>query len=374
MSNYLSAANFPNKTTAETQALTNSLKTILAEDFKGEMLSMLANYQRILADQRRRNEWHGIHDKLMILFKCGKNTLLDGPMIGVSISIRDSNYGKEAAREHGHHGSMLAHIEAMTALWHATFASTGPWIGKTFEPVSREVFAAKCGNNPVTMANYDPFLTRMGRNFFREPHQPNFLQSLGLPVLSQFWELQDRPLTTSASGFDSQLLWTNLAKEKVIPYDKTGVKFLAQPAKSVVEEMNGKAVYQLNYRWHALHPVFPLTRLIDELVQIDEGLYLGQLALATHHYSLGTLRLPLSGGAAREWELGEAYVGNSHIDYGYQNNGFFLLIDPSRAREAYADDVFPGLRPHHGEIGWKELGHDKWFPMKLVVSASNGMD
>jgi hypothetical protein len=117
-----------------------------------------------------------------------------------------------------------------------------------------------------------------------------------------------------------------------------------------------------------------MTRLVNELVQIDEGVYLGQLVMATHHYSLGTLRLPLSGESSREWELGEAYAGNTQIDYGYQNNGFFLMIDTSRARQVFADEAFPNLRPRPGEIGWKELGYDKSSSIKLVVSTSEGAD
>lgn len=368
MNKYLDTANFPCATAEEEQTLASSLEAIITHDFKGEILPMLASYQKILGDNQRRVEWEGIHEKLMTLFKCGKSTPLDGPMIGVSISIRDSDYFKETAKEYGHTRSMLARIEWMATLWNTTYASTGLWMGKTFEPVSKEVFAVKCGNDPTMMSSYDATVTRIGRNFFREPYQPNLLQSLGLPVLTQFWELKDRPLDASAAGFDSQLLSTNLDKEKAIPYVKTGGIFLSLPSKSVVEEMKGKAVYQLNYRWHELHPVYPMTRLVDELVQIDEGVYLGQLVMAIHHYSLGTLRLPLSGEPPREWELGEAYTGNTAIDYGYQNNGFFLMIDTSRAKHAYADEAFPNLRPRSGEIGWRELDYDKQSSARVVTS------
>lgn len=374
MGHYLNTENFLCATVEEKQALTSALEIIIANDFKGEILPMLAGYRKILEDDRRREEWDGIHEKLMTLFKCGKSTLLDGPMIGVPISIRDSDYFKETAKKYGHSRSMRAHIEWMATLWNAAYANTGLWMGKTFEPVSREVFAAKCGNNPAMMERYDPTVTRIGRDFFREPHRPNFLQSLGLPVLTQFWELKDRPLDPGVPGFDSQLLSINLDKEKAIPYVKTGGIFLALPGNSVVEEMNGKAVYQLNYRWHELHPAFPMTRMVNELVQIDEGVCLGQLVMAAHHYSLGTLRLPLSGESPREWEVGEAYTGNMQVDYGYQNNGFFLMIDPSRARQVFADEAFPNLRPRPGEIGWKELGYDKSSSMKLVVPTSEGTD
>ncbi len=359
MNNYLNVANFPTASEPETQALANALEAILANDLQDGALPMLGRFRKILGDNLRREEWDAVHEKLLTLFKCGTSTPLDGPMIGVSMSIRDSDYFKEAAKKHGENRSLLAHLEWMATLWNVTYASTGLWMGKTFEPVTKEVFAAKCGHDPVAIFNYDPETTRIGRNFFREPDDPNFIQSLGMPVLTQFWNLRDRPLDTKAQGFDCQLLAQNLAKEKAIPYVKTGGIFLSLPGKSVVGEMNGKAVYQLNYRWHDLHPAFPMTRLIDELVQIEDGVYLGQLVMATHHYSLGTLQIPLFGAHPPEWELGEAYTGDNSVDYGYQNNGFFLMIDTARAREAFADAAFPNLRPRPGERGWKELGYDK---------------
>lgn len=373
MNNYLNVANFPTASAQEQQALANALDAILANDLQDGALPMLGRFRKILGDNLRREEWDGIHEKLLTLFKCGTSTPLDGPMIGVSMSIRDSDYFKEAANKHGENRSMLAHLEWMATLWNVTYASTGLWMGKTFEPVSAEVFAAKCGHDPVAIFNYDPETTRIGRNFFREPDDPNFIQSLGMPVLTQFWNLQDRPLDTKAQGFDSQLLAQNLAKEKAIPYVKTGGIFLSLPGKSVVAEMHGKAVYQLNYRWHDLHPAFPMTRLIDELVQIEDGVYLGQLVMATHHYSLGTLRIPLFGDPPPEWELGEAYTGDTSLDYGYQNNGFFLMIDTARAREAFADSAFPNLRPRPGECGWKELGYDHPAPAEPGAVA-NGID
>lgn len=344
MNHYLNAVNFSSVTEEEKQALIRLLDVILTNDFKGEMLDMLASYQKVLVDNQRREEWNGAYEKLMTLFKCGKSMPVDGPMIGISLFIRDSDYFKEVAKKHGYNRSMLAHIKWMAALWNAAYAYRGFWVGKTFEPLRREVFAVKCGNNPEMMARYHPASTRIGRNFFREPYQASFLQRLGLPLLTQFWALQERPLDANALGFDSQLLATNLAKEKAIPYVKTGGGFLALPGKSVAGEMNGKEVYQLNYRWHELHPVFPMTCLIEELVQVDEGIYLGQLVMATHHYSLGTLRLHLSGQLSQEWEVGEAYTGNMQIDYGYQNIGFFLMIAPALAKQAFTQEIFADLQ------------------------------
>jgi len=134
--------------------------------------------------------------------------------------------------------------------------------------------------------------------------------------------------------------------------------------------MNEKEVYQLNYRWPALGPVYPMTRLVDELVQIAEGIYLGQLVFATKHYSLGRLRLPFCPDLL-EIPIGEPYDPHQKhpldflwqrfsdeggaVDYGYQNNGYFLMMDPAYARQVYDEKAFPQLRPGPGESGYAEF-------------------
>jgi len=360
MSEYLDFRNFPCASRAEEVMLAERLESVIANDLKGNVFSMLGNFQRILSDNRQRERWDGIFEKLKILFICGRNALLDGPMIGVPVAIRDSDYFRHTARMFGRDRSAIAAVELMATGWNATFANTGLWMGKTFEPVSRETVAAKCENDPQMQDSYSPATTRIGRNFFREPPNPGLLQSLGIPVLTRLWQLKQRPSGISASGFLGGLLPENLEKEKNIPYTMTGGIFLAQPGNSVVPEMKGKPVYQLNYRWPALEPAYPMTRLVDELVQIADGVYLGQLVMATRHYSLGALRTTVPGLLEKSWEIGEPYrPGQASIDYGYQNNGFFLMIDPSFACEAYSDEAFPHLRPRPGESGYTDLGYDR---------------
>lgn len=385
MNRYLDPGHFPGATPDERLALERDLATILEKEWEAVPLAMLGRFQRILADNDRREEWETILAKLRTLFLCGKSVPLDGPMIGVPVAIRDSDYFRETARLFGKDRSVVADIEWMATCWNATFAGTGLWMGKTFEPVSRETFAARCDHETAAMAAYTPDTSRIGRNFFREPADPNLLQGISLPVLTRLWRLKDRPLNPRAEGFGSDLLPGNLEKEQAIPYTKTGGIFLAQPGRSVVPEMNGKEVYQLNYRWPKLDPVYPMTRLVDELVQIADGVWLGQLVMATNHYSLGTLRISLLGERAAEIALGDPYRPGrkspfNHIrdllrgkrgnEYGYQNNGFFLMIDTSLAKEAYGNEAFPHLRPRPGETGFVELGyHTKPPPGPVVGSA-----
>lgn len=377
MSNSLDSRHFPCASPEEERRLARDLDAILSHDFTGNILAMLGGYRRILADNCRREEWEGVFGKLQTLFMCGTSVPLDGPMIGVTMAIRDSDYFRQTAQLFGQDRSAIANIEWMATCWNVTFGPTGLWMGKTFEPVSRQTFAARCDNDARTMTAFDPTVARIGRNFFREPAAPNFLQALGLPVLTEAWHLKDRPTRPGAADFAGEVLAANLEKEKNIPYSKTGGIFLAASGTSVVEEMRRKPVYQLNYRWPALEPAYPMTRLIDELVQIADGVYLGQLVMATRHYSLGALKLPLPGLPPKAWEVGEPYHPDqpswarrlaglfglssspAGTDYGYQNNGFFLMIEPALAKQAYADDAFPHLRPRVGESGYRELGYDR---------------
>lgn len=363
MSDYLDSRNFPCPSPAEERALARALDAILSSDFRENPLAALGTYRRVLGDNRQRAQWGAVFEKLKTLFMCGRSVPLDGPMIGVTLAIRDSDYFRETARLFGRERSAIANIEWMASCWNVTFGPTGLWMGKTFEPVERETFAALCGGNAEVVAAFDPAVCRIGRNFFRQPADPDFLQSLGLPVLSEAWQLRDRPFSADSAGFQGEIRAVNLAREVNIPYSKTGGIFLSMPGRSVVAEMNGRPVYHLNYRWPALNPAYPMTRLVDELVQIAEGIYLGQLVMATRHYSLGAVRSPLPDGASEVGEIGDPYhpaggAFGGEPDYGYQNNGFFLMINPDLAKEAYADTAFPHLRPRPGESGYTELGYD----------------
>lgn len=370
MSDYLDPRNSPCSSRDEEAGLAADLESVIAEDLKGDVIGMLGRFQRILSDNGQRDRWDTIFGKLRTLFLCGRDAVLDGPMIGIPVAIRDSDYFRHTARMLGQDRSAVASLEFLATCWNGTFANTGLWMGKTFEPVSREAVAANCDNDPRMLECYSPASTRIGRNYFREPPDPNLLQSLGVPVLTRVWNLKERPDDISAPGFIGILTPENLEKEKKIPYSMTGGIFLAQPGSSVVPEMHGKRVYQLNYRWPALEPAYPMTRLVDELVQIADGVYLGQLVMATSHYSLGALRTAVPGLPATKWELGEPYCpGKGEIDYGYQNNGFFLMIDTARAAEAYADDAFPHLRPRPGEHGYSELGYDRLKPASTSAKA-----
>ena len=364
MTPFLNSKHYPSSSASEDQALGASLNKILQNDYHGSFFTMLATYQQILADNAQRHRWPEINDKLATLFQCGTSEVINGPMIGIPVSIRDSDCFKHTTRLTGKNRSIIASMEWMATAWNASLADTGLWMGKTFEPVSRETVAEKTGNDTEMLEAYDEQSTRIGRNYFRQPSEPELLQAIALPALTELWKLRDRPMSPDTAGFDGKLLAKNLEKEQAIPYSKTGGYFLCNPGDSLLPELHGKRVYQLNYRWPELGPSYPMTRLIDELVRIDDGIYLGQLIYATRHYSLGNFTLP----DGQMQSIGETYPHHSLLDkierilpidlpghenyYGYQNNGYFLMVDPDFAKTFYRS--FPQLRPRHGETGFQQ--------------------
>lgn len=363
----LNAGNISGLSTEDNQKLAKDLESILKEDFNGNMFEMLSKYQSICADSKQRNIWDSVVEKLNTIFMCGKSVPLDGPKIGIPVVIRDSDYFKKTAKLFGNERSLVTKIELFATAWNSTFVDTGFWMGKTFEPISIDTVINKTDNYPKVVDDYNPETTRIGRNFFRDPPDPKGIQKIGIPALIGMWGLRDRPTLENPDIFDTKLTPENYEKEINIPYSKTGGIFLADNGTSVVPEMKGKAVYQLNYRWPQFKPVYPMSQLIDEIVQIGEGIYLGQLVFATKRYSLVTIET-----GTGVLQLGENYNPGKHsffdklkniffpqklqdeIDYGYQNNGYFLMMDPAYAGQIYAENAFPQLRPRAGESGYTE--------------------
>src|SRR5512136_2994676 len=110
MSEYLAAANFASASRNEEQQLARDLEAIKTNDLKNDVLAMLGDFRRILADNGKKDQWDGVFTKLMTLFKCGKSVPLDGPMIGVTLAIRDNDYFRETARLLGSNRSVIADI------------------------------------------------------------------------------------------------------------------------------------------------------------------------------------------------------------------------------------------------------------------------
>ncbi|MBL8293072.1 MAG: hypothetical protein JNN08_14595 [Bryobacterales bacterium] len=195
--------------------------------------------------------------KLQTLFEKGRAPeRVEGHFYGVTLAMRTGNLPGS--------GNVLNH------LWGRLLASHPPWVGKGF------------------VASTSP--TYSGINFFLCSHTP-FWTRLSIRVLR--WVLKIEPAPE-----DERKAWG---------CDYKGGRFVARKAKSVYPGLE-KEVFQLDYRLVSLGNPFPLKYLIDEIVEIDEGLYLGPLLFATRRlFRKYDPSLPAK-------------------EYRYANFGYFLLM------------------------------------------------
>ncbi|HYV27038.1 MAG TPA: hypothetical protein VFA77_05870, partial [Candidatus Eisenbacteria bacterium] len=128
--------------------------------------------------------------------------------------------------------------------------------------------------------------------------------------------------TTSLLTFMWHLQKANDEEKAKYGYELKGGHFASHRALSMYSG-TPREVFRLNYRHHALGNFPPLNYLVDEMVQIADGLYLGQVLFATEHLL----------------ERYDAAVDRSH--YHYQHFGYFLLFEPFWNAEAKR--LFPFL-------------------------------
>jgi hypothetical protein len=122
-------------------------------------------------------------------------------------------------------------------------------------------------------------------------------------------------------------------------YEKTGAHFIARRARSVYQGTD-RDVFQLNYRWPNLGNLPPLNYLVDEVVDIADGLYLGQLLFATRR-------------------LFSQYDPTlSDAEYGYEHFGYFLLMDERWSTEARR--VFPSIGVPYAERQGQAIRPEKF--------------
>lgn len=160
-----------------------------------------------------------------------------------------------------------------------------PWTGKTFENIDP-------GKLKTITDNYETgeIISTWGSNTYttrsvKKRVSVELMRALGIKL-------------TEASA----------AEKQSHDYDVKGFFFIGKPAKSINPENRGRRLYQFNYRWPALQTFVPDNYCIDEIVQIADGLYLGQLVYAT--------------------ELKLEY--DPTVDprrYKYKNFGFWMLMD-----------------------------------------------
>ena len=211
--------------------------------------------------------------KMAKLFSCGQ----------VKDRVEGHFYGITAVLKKGDHpfGGFL------NQLWGATLGDVSPWDGKTFNAVTPDKLTYL--TDGFEKGNFPTFL---GINCFKE-YKTSFLNMASMSVLTFWLKLKDVPKQ----------------EKQAFGYGKKGGLFIAKRATSIDPDNFGKEVFQLNYRWKNLNNPPPLKYLIDEIVQIAEGLFIGPLFFATEHL------------------LEEYDPKLNPAEYKYENFGYFILMD-----------------------------------------------
>jgi hypothetical protein len=229
--------------------------------------------------------------RLAKLFELGRDlTALEGHHYGVALGLRVSGEPHPLSRMDN----------VLGLLWGATLHNQGPWVGKSFRRGDQSAVQAVVGADHL-----GPGARFLGLNHFHQLdwHPAN---SISYHVLTWWLNLQD------ASAEERQ----------AFGYERNGASFVAGPSASMYAQTS-RQVFALNYRWSSLRNRPPLSWLIDEMVQISEGLYLGQMLFASR-------RLLSAFDARRPAE-----------DYAYQHMGYFVLWN--QAWNSEARRLFPFL-------------------------------
>jgi len=207
--------------------------------------------------------------KLGKLFEKGRTPeRLEGHYYGVTLGLRTGDLRQVLG----------ARANLFNFFWGRLLASHPPWVGKGFTPRATDAPASP----PVFS----------GTNFFRA-ERTSLLTRVSVRII----------------GLLLRLSSTTTEDRRAYGCDRTGGPFVARRARSVSPGLERKEVFQLDYRETSLENPSPFKYLIDELVEISDGLYLGPLLFATKR-------------------LSERYDPSlAATEYGYTNFGYFLLMD-----------------------------------------------
>lgn len=232
-----------------------------------------------------------VYGRLAALFDAGQTPdILQGHFYGITLGVRCGDMPASMAD----FGNLLGRI------WGATLSDECPWVGKSLQAVELSHIEALTGQ---PAAGDSPVL--LGINHFNRI-STRALNSLGFQLLNIWMALHPAPEH----------------EQKAYGWEKNGAYFIGSQAFSICDQ-SSRPVFQLNYRHKALDNPVPNCWLIDELVEISPGLYLGQLCYATRKL------------------LRDFDPQRSARDYRYRNFGYFLLLD--RRWHAEARRLFPYL-------------------------------
>jgi hypothetical protein len=266
----------------------------------------------------------------------------------------------------------------LDAVWASIGRFIFPWAGKSFERISGRKLSmlldesgdlaerypdrvAELRNHPASWPHYD--LVKKNRDRFRTeegPYAPHLKSGSWDNAMSEtdrtFWNQEaERRWVFGNNTVDSRILAADgmmrmldmnyhspipsvqqLADAGPSPFVRQGYIFLGTSDRESILPMNHngdsrKRVFQFHYRYPMIGGPAPIGACLDELVEIAEGLFLGQLIYST---------VPLK----------PFHTSVDPAEYKYQLFGYFLLLDNTweRHRQAIGFDINRpwGSMPH----------------------------
>jgi hypothetical protein len=269
---------------------------IMEKDLKGldSPLELMKHYADILNKQ----SYHGdISRKLDLLFSCGKVPMnLDGYYHGITISLKTGTDTFKVLDEIRKTLNFGDEFDPLQVFYGRLLSSKSPWAGKSFKKLSPQKL--KRFTDGFDFGQKTAYL---GINAFRKAKK-DVLNNIANSVLSLIIEMESLPDCSQ--------------RQRSRLYARGGL-FVAYRQKSVNPDDPEKEVLALNYRWKHLGNRFPNRLLIDEIVEIAEGLFLGKLYYAT----------------ALNYVTREYDPDVADSDYKYRNFGYFLLMNDSWLHE-----------------------------------------
>lgn len=264
--------------------LSDPIVAEIEQDRTGQptLLALFATYMRDL--RKTADNLAPAYVKLAKLFDLGRTpSEVHGHHYGVALGLRLSAEQRVLSR--------LDNVIGL--LWGAALGEGSPWVGKSFTRLDKARLRGLTGE--VWDATRPAYL---GINHFNrlDWHAAN---QISYHALSYWLNLHEAPAEERAA----------------YAYERNGGNFVALRAPSIWTG-SPREVFSLNYRWPGLHNRPPLSWLVDEIVEVGAGLYLGQLLFATKR-------------------LLSSYDPRRPVpEHAYNHMGYFLLWDQRWNAEA----------------------------------------
>ncbi len=281
-----------------------AIKKILNDDMKG-VSSPLGLFKKYADKINKGSTYGGVDKKLDRLFAFGNASASpSGFYYGVTLGMKDGLSGVNELGKLLSWTGLGKKADPLQIFYGRILSKTSPWAGKSFTKIEADKV-----DDYTEGLEQGRTKTYLGINSFRRKKGEPVNNIAGL-LLSQVIDMEGTPNPTKDISS-----WI---------YAKGGL-FLAKKQRSVNPATPDKEVIALNYRWKKLGNKFPNSLLIDEIVEIAKGLYLGKLYYST----------------ALKYVNAKFDPKVSNKNYRYRGFGYFLLMDDSWLHEK--NTLFPDL-------------------------------